>query len=277
MTDKARRKGIGLIIVIIIMLLAALALAGMAAYIQNASALTSVRIMRQQALSAAMYGLALDIDPSIKEYYYGKCRNISIPGCSNLRYDIVTDRDLVRINASGPCISFSGGYWQVSNVYLLGPLPGKYSTVDTLSVAINKIKVEWYETGNINSLKCIQWVEKNAQGIVLSTTSQIGTYSSGQEVALNPSIVLQNNYMFLALSFQDRIPPTAIVIVTFYFDSPPPNERRTVIFDRGYSGNDESSVTSTGIVDGKYKRTLVATIDREAGAYTSFQEIDEHI
>jgi hypothetical protein len=261
---RTHRKGIGLIIVIIIMLLAAVALAGMAAYIQNASALTSVRLMRQQALFASMNGIALDLFGSSNVPEYGKFRDTGpAGGFANLKFKSVMDRDLIRIDASRPYISFTGDYWQISNVYLYSYFDTYTRQVPTTSVTINKVKIEWYETGNTNSLKGIQWVVKDGSGIVYSTTSQEGTYSSGEVVNLQTPVTIRDycKFAYLTLSFQDRVPTSAIVIATFYFDTPPPNTRKAVLLYRGYSGNNEYCVTATGIAYGKYKRTLMATYD----------------
>lgn len=277
-----KSKGMALIVVIVIMTVIAAAVAGIATYIANSFMLTAMRDARQKALYAAESGIhALismyaDNKAKNKPYYLWKLKNYVIDSAyPGVTFNAGNQANFLQANATNPLISVitrpSGIYYVVGNIYF-------YNHGDQ-TITADRAKVEWYNMGSLgNILKQME----------IGDTSWFGAWLPGRTITLDPPLILAPRRLYGHIGswyFQSAVPADAIVIVTLFFTDG--SKRKAVIMNKGYSGNNEFSITSTGIVKGKvdWKRTIEATYDITAGGrvgpangrITSWQETEEHI
>ena len=267
------KKGIALIALIIIITVVVITVGGIVSFIANGIALATVQSARSQALYAAqagIYAAIYDFEAVSYPRTWSKASNVSLAGSAS--YSVGKDANFMLIDASHPRIGDS--MWLIGGVRY-GPFASisdvriSNSCADQ-AITIDRIKIEWYNANNASMV---------FRGIVWGGLRFYGTASSGTIVTLNPACQINANSGTNALNlwFSHYPGTNSIIIATFFCTDG--SQRKSILFNEGYSGNKEFSVTSTGTISGNVnvKRTIEATYDYGCKNITSWREVPSHI
>ncbi|MDD5423083.1 MAG: hypothetical protein PHT32_06670 [Candidatus Omnitrophica bacterium] len=287
MIHTSDRKGLALIVVIIVIVIASIALLAIASGISNSAMLTTMRMSRDKALYAAEAGVYdvirkyKEMRPTMERSSYMQLGTETrldqrTSGSSNplglsysypgTYYKAFSPPDFLLIDASNPTTENHAGDSWVGNIFITN-ISGYY--IMNGFYPIQKMKVEW--TGMANTGVGYYW---NGRFYWVN-------FSSGDFVNFGSNVTMrygQKNVGF-GMYFDNDVPSTATITVSFYFAASP-EPRKFVIIRNGYSGNNEFQITSTGRVaagPATFRRTIKATYDVKTDKVTSWVETDAHI
>lgn len=263
------KKGIALIALIIIITVVVVTVGGITSFITNGILLAATQSARLQAFYAAQAGIYATIY-NYEAASWSKASNIDLGG--GVSYSVGKDANFLLIDASQPEFLkryFISGDVVFGNCGLMGYIATRNVCADQ-AITIDKMKVEWYNVDKSDFfLRGISWGELRFNGKA----------ASGTTITLNPPCTINANSGAgnVNLVFPYYPGTEGIYIATFFCTDG--SQRKAVLFNRGYSGNKEFSITSTGTVSGKVnvKRTIEATYDYGCKNITSWREVASHI